>query len=509
SDTQPKVPSYFAKQLLQLNKNVILTKLEQIAFTSLVDYLLEQMQLGHSCITVAGFLNSLPGKSYCCNSIMDIVNKSNLCGFYQLPDKTIKPYPLTALINQSVKNQKVTDDTLIYLTRYLHYELSIANKLLLLNNQCYQSNEGILRQYSIIAELSKNGFPNNEQLDAIRNSALNQLSFVTGGPGTGKTTTIIMLLLLLIRVYNKQSSELKIEIVAPTGKAAIRVKESIESNLSRLIKQFNVDNAEVEILNQLSYSTIHKLLGFKHGSIYCKHNETNPLITDILIIDEASMISLPLMYKLLLAVNHMQIKYIIFLGDKNQLSSVEEGYVFATLTSDMQNLKSNARRFTISRLDKSNRNLGNIAVFADAILNNDFKQIDMLVSNKQFVLFAVNQLKQLIHDIISVNSPLDKYLSLLANFIFNPVLVSPNKLFESFNDFVILCATNTGLLGVDNINLRVETYVKQKLAINSIWYTGRPILILENNATLGLFNGDVGICVMIKNKPMVVFSNAK
>lgn len=166
---------------------------------------------------------------------------------------------------------------------------------------------------------------------------------ITGGPGTGKTTTVTKLLLLL-----QMESQQEIRLVAPTGKAAARLSESIKASKARLAKELSahtdvVDEARnrhsQDFLTALGRipeeaSTLHRLLGVIPNSPHFRHHQGNPLRLDLLIVDEASMVDLPMMYKLLSALpEHASL---ILLGDQDQLASVEAGAVLADICAGLK-----------------------------------------------------------------------------------------------------------------------------------------------------------------------------
>lgn len=185
----------------------------------------------------------------------------------------------------------------------------------------------------------------NYQKLAAAVSAINNFSVICGGPGTGKTTTVIKLLVLLLTYAVKQDKRLNISLAAPTGKAAARMVESIQNSLKS--QRFKDSFASVckaqevsaeQILEQIpnTASTVHKLLRIIPHNGIPPVNADNPLACDILIVDEVSMISLSLFDKLVNALGPNT--KLILLGDKDQLSSVEPGVVFADLCSVL-NLK--------------------------------------------------------------------------------------------------------------------------------------------------------------------------
>ncbi|MCX8514068.1 MAG: exodeoxyribonuclease V subunit alpha [Burkholderiales bacterium] len=399
-------------------------------------------------------------------------------------------------------------DNLIYINRYLHYELNIVKQLKLLFKSytlSQQNNDALeqLKQFSQQFDL-----PNIDQLNAIHTTSQNRLSFITGGPGTGKTTTVILLLWLFYKVYGENC---QIRICAPTGRAATRVKESLQSSIN-FFTSMNIPINSTKI-NQFiqdggNFSTIHKLLGAIKNNIYFKHNKTKQLDIDVLIVDESSMIGLPLFSKLVEAINCNTIKHVIFLGDKNQLSSVEEGFVFATMINILR-MNVYSQNNNISELTISKRNSGDIGVFAKAILQSDVKtMIDSLTKVNDIKLLRPN-LKDYLSYMFEQSTSFINYINYIVSTNSNTKEAIIDEVFSLFSKQITLCLTNIGPLGCDSLNQYIDKLVKQKINCVNKWYTGRPIIILENDYTLGLFNGDIGICIIKDDKVIIIFSDGK
>ncbi|MEO6814843.1 MAG: AAA family ATPase [Ginsengibacter sp.] len=276
-------------------------------------YLLsKKMSEGHICIN------------------MNEINNDDLDGLYTFPKKLIEN---EELVSDGTKIKPfILYNHRLYLQRYFNYETIILNRtkdFLKNEKENEKENENSVReQITLIKKL----FPNlnstaekniNWQLVALLSAVLNQFTIITGGPGTGKTTTVAKILTILFSI----KPDLKVALAAPTGKAASRMAESLKM-MSSNGGSFENDNIKNKF-EMLEPSTIHRLLGYKPGSIYFKHNRQNPLNYDVVIIDESSMIDVALFAKLLDAIGDET--KLILLGDKDQLASVEAGSLFGDL----------------------------------------------------------------------------------------------------------------------------------------------------------------------------------
>ncbi|MEO6682242.1 MAG: AAA family ATPase, partial [Ginsengibacter sp.] len=284
-------------------------------------YLLsKKMSEGHICID----LNEL--------------KESDLDNLYTFRKRNINNENLVS--DGSTIEPFILSNNRLYMHRYYNYETIIFNSITQLiksENQQKKINEDILKEHaSFIRDLfpaEKNPDATSEinwQLVAALSAALNKFTIITGGPGTGKTTTVAKVLAILYSI----NPELRVALTAPTGKAAARMGDSLKNATS---------NANMPLSDQIKNSfetiipsTIHRLLGFQPNSIYFKHNEDNPVNYDVVIIDESSMIDVALFAKLFLAL--APDTKVILLGDKDQLASVEAGSLFGDLCQAQENL---------------------------------------------------------------------------------------------------------------------------------------------------------------------------
>ncbi|MBT2297826.1 exodeoxyribonuclease V subunit alpha [Pseudomonas fluorescens] len=367
-------------------------------------------------------------------------------------------------------------------------------------------------------------------------------SIITGGPGTGKTTTVVRLLALLQAPAVEAGKPLRIRLAAPTGKAAARLTESI----SQQVRTLDVLDAVRERI-PCDVTTVHRLLGSRPGTRHFRHHGGNRLPLDVLVIDEASMIDLEMMANLLDALpTHARL---VLLGDKDQLASVEAGAVLGDLCRDAEEGWYSPR--TLSWLESvSGENL------AASDLQQDLEgthalaqQVVMLRHSRRFgegsgigqLARRVNQqqpekARQLLvegeyadlfslalrgeHDGALERLLLDgkaegpkgyrHYLSLLRQR--RPALSRPledgcwtdwaREVLSAFDEFQLLCAVRKGPWGVAGLNQRITAALLKARLIDSDqqWYEGRPVLMTRNDYGLGLMNGDIGIALKLPER---------
>ena len=228
----------------------------------------------------------------------------------------------------------------LYLHRYYVMERRLATALLAMNT-CAPARAMVadaLRVRNLLGQLfphvDEPNWETNWPKVAAYAALKHRLTVITGGPGTGKTSVVGKLLLLMrgLCTIDGAGDGLKIRLAAPTGKAAARLSQGLEACFSGL-KDAGVFPVDFEAL-QVSASTVHRLLGYRRGSIHFRHNAENPLDADLIIVDEASMVTLPQMLRLVEAVPPGA--RLILLGDMKQLASVESGFVLGDLCEAMQ-----------------------------------------------------------------------------------------------------------------------------------------------------------------------------
>lgn len=355
---------------------------------------------------------------------------------------------------------------------------------------------------------------------AVALACVNQFSIISGGPGTGKTTTVTKLLALLIDLSSNAEKSLTIELVAPTGKAAARLTESISGAIDKL----NVSD-EIKRVIPTHASTIHRLLGVIPNRVDFKHNHRNPLHVDVLIVDEASMIDISLMAKLLSAIApHTKL---ILLGDKDQLSSVEAGAVFADICQGISqgpNYSDSAKQWVneqtgflmndvcysshdktvvddgLCLLQKSYRfnEKSGIGALAKAVNHGDVNALKAVwskgFSDISLTSDETNQQAIIQLSVMGYKNYLNSAKQISAKNNSNEQDIA--ALLKQFNQFQLLSPVREGSFGIDGLNEKIEQQLARHKFISlnqGTWYVGRPIMIVSNDHSQQLFNGDIGI----------------
>lgn len=340
-----------------------------------------------------------------------------------------------------------------------------------------------------------------------------RISVISGGPGTGKTTTVAKLLAALVQLSDGEA--LRIQLAAPTGKAAARLTESLGSAL----RQLPLSDEQKKLLPEEA-STLHRLLGAQPNSQRLRHHAGNPLHLDVLVVDEASMVDLPMMSRLIDALPERA--RVIFLGDRDQLASVEAGAVLGDICHYVNDGYSSARAEQLRRLTgcevpvgqttqasslrdglcllrKSYRfdSQSGIGQLAFAVNASDSKQVRAAFGQgfgdiSQRPLLEPEDYTAMIADVVAGYGD---YLQLVRQ------RAEPAAILSAFGRYQLLCALREGPFGVSGLNERTEQALVQARLIQrpsqaqSRWYEGRPVMIARNDSSLGLFNGDIGIAL--------------
>lgn len=398
----------------------------------------------------------------------------------------------------------ILENTKLYLYRYWKYEQDLANILLSRAKDKIRIdvNEFAVYLKSLFDSPSESGI--NWQKTAAAVSLLNQYTVISGGPGTGKTTTVAKILALLNMSSQKN---LRIALAAPTGKAAARLSSSIQSIIPKLPVP-----ADIQKRIPCEAHTIHRLLGAIPNSPDFRHNASAPLPYDIVLVDEASMIDLALMAKLVSAVP--QKSRIIMLGDRDQLSSVEAGAVIGDIC-DTGNIHkfTKAQSDILKNLYPEYNETGNeleplisdsivtlrksyrfsedsgIGKLSRAVIQGDINKVTDIMNSSSYTdckkkaLPSINSLRYELRGKV-----LEYFVPLISE-------KDPGSALSKLDTFKILCAARQGPFGVTAINNTIISILKSSGLISGEEniFRGLPILINTNDYALDLYNGDNGI----------------
>ncbi len=397
----------------------------------------------------------------------------------------------------------------LYLYRYWEYEQTIAQALRQRARQWgvkidkKRLQEGVVRLFA-----ASDTEETDWQRIAAVTAVLRRICIISGGPGTGKTTTVAKILVLLIEQAEEKG--LSIGLAAPTGKAAARLQEAIVRAKHEVDCSASVRKAIPE-----ETFTVHRMLGVMPLSPYFRHNCTNPLPFDVVVVDEGSMVSLALMARLIEALP--EASRLILLGDKDQLGSVESGAVLGSIcdpgrtrafTRDHCKTVEGITGGTAGMIAKGggeadgfqdcivelrkNYRFGvrsGIGKLSQAVRRGDGEAALSLLRQRKFqdiswaTMPALTVLRKAVRDVVVQGY--QRYLQ--SN--------DPKEALGLFDRFRIVCAVRQGPYGVENLNALVERILRHEGLIKPErqWYSGRPIMILRNDYQLRLFNGDVGL----------------
>jgi len=384
----------------------------------------------------------------------------------------------------------------MYLRRYYNYEKRTAENLkkMALSGFHYNTGDKILEYLSIF-------FPSDDesaQKRAAEAAFASRLTVISGGPGTGKTTTAAKILFLFLLT----DPALSVALTAPTGKAAARMMEAVSSArffLEKTIidaKGFVNDDEKraLEAMSSIEGSTMHRLLGTIPSSPYFRHNSENPLEYGLAVIDEASMVDIALMAKFLSALSPNA--SCIIIGDKDQLSSVEAGAVMFDICESA--LRRGALEKNVILLTKSWRFAQYPGIEALSGAVNRGGDIKNILDNSK----PEDGVEIMPNDGRDTVAPL-----LINGFGAYAGASDVKEALDELNRFRILAPFRDGRFGVRALNLLAEEILEKAGLINrdGAMYINRPVMITKNDYQLGLFNGDTGLVRLNENGERRVF----
>ncbi|SFF95767.1 DNA helicase/exodeoxyribonuclease V, alpha subunit [Salegentibacter agarivorans] len=428
----------------------------------------------------------------------------------------------------------IYDNGNFYIRRYFSYEsgvidhtkrIAAVDKNLLRERFSSLNNSDFLKE--MVLKRDKDVTIDWQVIAAIT-AYVQSFTVITGGPGTGKTTTVARILALLI----KENPDCRVKLAAFTGKAGKRMEESLREATAKLEV-----SEEIRVkLTSFSALTLHRLLGYKKDSHFFRHNNENPIAADVVIVDEASMIDVPLFAKLLQAIGDNT--RLILLGDQNQLTSVEAGSVFGDLCNSVDALN----KFSGSFKDLINQSSSE-QILEQSEVNTTPSELqdhvvelrkswrvkdNVFISRLSKAVLLGKKGEVTVREIYESDPIKEKIIidenydpAVLESFAadFRKFIVEANKegeqhtikALEELNKLRILSPVREGKEGIYNLNRMVEGFLEKQglIKVDSKDYENRPVMITRNNYELNVFNGDVGIIKYLRGTPHVYIVNNK
>jgi exodeoxyribonuclease V alpha subunit len=402
-----------------------------------------------------------------------------------LRERLLASQMVGSLRSEEVLPLVLDDSNRLYLRRYFDYERRLAQNL-------------VRRAAPGDAPPAPGATPDGQR-DAVELAMRTRLAIVSGAPGTGKTTAVAM---LLERILG-ENPEARIALAAPTGKAAARMLDALRERAASAAPGMR------ERLPAESH-TIHRLLGVTPQPGRFRHHAGNPLPLDAVVVDEASMLDLALAVHLVEAVPPGA--RLVFLGDKDQLAAVEAGSVFAELSArEGSPLARNVVWLTENHRFAPDSGIGRLAALVNAgeaggaldWLRAGGDEGVALVEESGGELGAETRRRAL--------AGYDAYIEALRR---DPA--DRAAVFRAFERFRVLCAVRETRRGVNELNRLIAAQLRAALehpldsGTPHAWYPGRPVMVMQNDTVLRLFNGDVGICLPAGDGSLAVwFADAR
>ncbi len=505
-----------------------LSEKENIVWLHVLVALSFMQRHGHSCILLSDIASKLLfNRSEPTLDSSDTAKKG-----YMFDELT----PLIGVVKKALKDERIAQlfvysNGLFYSRRYYEFEQEIAHGIVARTAFSPLTDEASLKVKALwpaMFQLASANTVHNQtsgvqdwQQIAVAKSLVQRFSVINGGPGTGKTYTVLRLLLAL------QACEENVNIVlaAPTGKAQQRMTESISDSISAL--RGKIDDA---LLNRVPTHavTIHRLLGLREHTVSTKYNTQNQLALDVLIVDEASMVDLALMARIIRALPPHARLY--FIGDAEQLPAVELGNVLEQLvdTSDeldgfdeerigavpsalRQHIATLCPHLPLLPVDEEaktwvhtlqapQRFKGQVAAVASAIQKGEATTALSAINKEDHKEIAEQEpdIKTLREGVYlwSENSVSEKLLRKMATQCFAPIFDASDakSALKQLNAVRWLTPVRKGNMGVERLNALVFDAIKSKITRREgAFYQGQPIMIVKNNHPQRLSNGEVGI----------------
>jgi exodeoxyribonuclease V alpha subunit len=371
----------------------------------------------------------------------------------------------------------------LYLWRYWDYQRRLISALHARSGPADQVDESLLAIG--LDKLFRQAEPGDLQRAAAEMAVRRKLAVISGGPGTGKTTTVVKLMAL---VEEQLAEPARILLVAPTGKAAARMQESVQSQLAQL----EAPRVVKAVLEEVEATTIHRRLGWRPSTpTRFKHGPDNPLQADLVIVDEASMVDLALMTKLVEAVRPQA--RLVMLGDRDQLASVEAGAILGDICAAPQDTEQDLAGSIVHlrrswRFDETS-GIGNLARSVNA--GDAQAALDLLDGDEHPSVRRIPASEGSRPEALLGDRLIDGYRQLAQT-------RDPNQALAALGAFRVLCAHRKGRFGMEALNRLAREQLARAGLVEGYgdWFHGRPVIVTRNDYGLGLFNGDTGVALM-------------
>ncbi|MFB9315277.1 exodeoxyribonuclease V subunit alpha [Nocardioides plantarum] len=368
--------------------------------------------------------------------------------------------------------------TLVYLDRYHRLELQVCDDLLTrLDATAPAVDEAALE--AALARVRGEHFSPEQERAAVQ--AVRQTTTVlTGGPGTGKTTTVARMLVLLADQARVRGERLSIALAAPTGKAATRLQEAVLGELTRL------DPADRDLVGRPEALTLHRLLGWRpDNTTRFRHDRHNRLKYDLVVVDECSMVELTMMGRLLEAVRPQS--RLVLVGDRYQLTPVGAGAVLSDVVTGYED----AVDSPVASLTENHRSTPDIKALAAALREGDPDEVVAVLrrGGPEVEFVETDDPGPALHDDALASALATRHAAEAGD---------ARAALAALDRHRLLCAHREGPYGVRHWNRQVERWLAEAtgVPIYGEWYVGRPILVTSNDYALEVYNGETGAAVL-------------
>lgn len=413
-----------------------------------------------------------------------------------LPDLTETPsgtpvaWPNTADWAAAIESSALTaagvlqiEHDLVYLDRYHRMERQVADDLL----ARIALGAPIVDETVLAATMQRvsGDHLSLEQAAAVEHAARHRTTVLTGGPGTGKTTTVARLVLALADQFAVvHDRRMSIALAAPTGKAATRLEEAVAAELESL-------GALGGGLGQLApprAMTLHRLLGWRpDNATRFRHDRSNRLKYDLIVVDEASMVDLTMMARLVEAIRPES--RLVLVGDPRQLTSVGAGAVLSDLVAGFADHDDPP----VVALTENHRSTEEIKDLAAALRDDSPDAVDRVIDALRAGTGEV-EWRETDDPVAALQAECTAAALRIRQ---AAVDLGPDAALAEIERFRLLCAHRDGPYGVQVWNRHVEQWLAAELAVplGSAWYAGRPLLVTSNDYALDVYNGETGVVV--------------